>query len=159
MWAPHDELIHDLAAASRGGFAPEAVFQLRGAGDDTYQVQFVHCGRLYRILIAEWGDRYDAATIVAAANVALGDAGETRRFVAPRATVGYVDVIFVDPERLRAIAPEIGLEPGAIVDPDLAAAEALEYPSSQRLRSALRELLSQVDPDLGDAAFARATGA
>ena len=153
---PHGELIRDLATASRGAFAPEAIVQLWEGGGGNYPVQFVHRERLYRVLVADRGDDFDAEVIVAAANVALRDAGDPRRFVAVQAKPWAAYHLLVEPARLLAIAPAIGLGPGAIGDPDAATADALGDPTSRRFRVDLRGLLPGVDPGLTDAEFARA---
>jgi hypothetical protein len=116
---PHDELIHKLAAASRGAFVPEAVYQLRPSGEDDYPVQFVHRDRLYRVMVEYRCDWYDAGVIVASANAALKDAGDVRRFVRVGPEDPSVELVFTEPDRLRTIAPEIGLELGPHADPAL----------------------------------------
>lgn len=143
---PFDELIRELAAASRGAFAPEAISQVQAPGEDDYTVQFVHRDRLY-IARSGW---YDANVAVTAVNVALIDAGDPRRFVPLSSGNRRDEWVFAEPGKLRASGV---LTPGSGADPDLSG-----DPSGQRSRAELRDLLPDASPGLSDAEFARAAG-
>jgi hypothetical protein len=112
----HDDLIRDLAGISRGTFAPEGVYQLRGEwewnrGCDEYPVQFVHRGRLYRF-DSDMFRTYDLNATLEAANLALENAGEPGRFVILGVSCPQdAMVAFCDPSALEPIARELGLNP------------------------------------------------
>lgn len=108
---PHDELVLRLAETGRGAFVPEAVLQHReahGKGGDW--LQFVHRGRLYRMMISRHGKSFDTDHVVATVGAALEDAREPRRFLRIDTGDGMVELSFADPDRLRPIASEVGLE-------------------------------------------------
>jgi ankyrin repeat protein len=153
---PHDDLVRELAGASRGAFVPEAVFQLRGTEEDAYPVQFVHRGRLYRVLIDYSGDWYQVDDVVAAVNAALEDAGEPRRFDRIETGDQCANVVFAHPDRLRSIAPEVGLEPYKVPDVEVVRVAALGDPASDRIRAAILGLAWQADPDATLPELARA---
>jgi hypothetical protein len=111
----HDELIRDLAVISRGAFRPEGIYQLRERWIDhgfDYPVQFVHGGRLYRFEIEYLGASYHADSVLEAANEALSDVGEPRRFVVlgvscPQDTA----IAFCNPSAFEPIPGELGVRP------------------------------------------------
>ncbi len=111
----HDDLVHDLARISQGVFRPEGIYQLRESWFDhghDYPVQFVHQGRLYRFDVDYLRASYLLDAVLEAANEAVSDASDSRRFAyffvsCPR------DVMIVcgGPEALDTIAREFGLKP------------------------------------------------
>ncbi len=121
---PHDELLRDLAGVSRGGFAPEAILQTSIAEADTFPVPFIHRGRLYRFPVVNQGEWFDTDAILAAANLALADSAQPRRFVRLEEYGGLSKVAFADPVRLLPIADSIGLDKASVPTPGSVAAES-----------------------------------
>ncbi len=111
----HDRLLLDLAQASAGRLRPEAAHERYvttqpDADTGDYTVQFIHGRSLYRFRPEDLGDWYDLDAVLAAIHRALADAGIAERFV-PLASEGQVaELVFANPERLRAAAAELGLE-------------------------------------------------
>ncbi|MFN3648842.1 MAG: hypothetical protein ACK47B_04600 [Armatimonadota bacterium] len=120
----HDRLLRDFARHSGGAFKPEAPYERwLGSDDDEeapYVVQFIHGGKLYKFKAENLGDWYDVTAVVDAANRALADAGERRRFVALVGDGQVAELVFADPEALAAAAKELflplGDDPNAAVD-------------------------------------------
>jgi ankyrin repeat protein len=155
----HDDLIRDLAGISQGAFRPEGVFQLRenwiGRGHD-YPVQFVHQGRLYRFDVAYRGDDHDVDAVVEAANEALEDAGEPRRFVdlgvsSPR----DVMIAFCDPVALFPIAEELALKPRVPFAPFVGSVARLGDASRHRIWDEIAVAIGDVERTLSIAELVR----
>lgn len=136
----HDQLLQDLAAHSGGTFKPEAAHerweqQSQDDEDAPYMVQFIHAGRLYRFPAQNLGDWYDVAAVVTAANRALTDAGESRRFINLNGDGQIANIAFVDPKAFAAAARELYLP--VDIDPDAArrAGKSFEGEVIEKLRS------------------------
>jgi hypothetical protein len=117
----HDRLLRQLAAHSGGAFKPEALFQRweqrsKDDEDAPYSVQFIHAGRLYRFSAQNLGDWYDVSAVLGAANRALAEVGETRRFVPLDVDSQEAYIVFVTPRALEMAARELYLAGSA--DPD-----------------------------------------
>jgi hypothetical protein len=159
--APLNEMVRAFAAASRGAFVPEAVYQLLDGGwEDRYEaVQFIHRGRLYQFLV-EGGGTYAAYTIAESVNTALADAGEVRRFVRLKRGNDWAEPLFVDPARFREFAAEVGWTVEGIPEPEsIQAIGSMIDPARLRLRAVLRSCFHPKSDAsaLSDAEFARAT--
>lgn len=135
----HDRLLRQLAAHSGGAFKPEALYQRweqrsKDDEDAPYSVQFIHAGRLYRFSAQNLGDWYDVSTVLGAANRALADAGETRRFVSLDVDSQDAYIVFVSPSALEVAVRELYLAGSA--DPDNArrAGKAFEEGVVKRIR-------------------------
>jgi hypothetical protein len=108
----HDLLLLDLAALSRGAFAPTAVseeFLNPKSRDDTdapYLVQFAHRDRLYRVTAENLGDWYDVPSILAIANRAVADSGATPQFIALYTGDQTARILFADPAAAKMAAAE-----------------------------------------------------
>lgn len=108
----HDFLLLDLAAISRGAFAPTAVseeFKNPTSKDDTdgpYLVQFVHQDRLYRVTAENLGDWYDVPAMLAIANRAVADTGAKERFITLYTGDQTAQVLFADPAAVKTAAAE-----------------------------------------------------
>lgn len=158
---PCDEMVRTFAAASRGAFAPEAVYQLRDGfcEDRHYPVQFIHRGRLYQFLVEGSGTGAVYA-IAEAVNAALAAAGEARRFV--RLTIGrhWAEPLFGDPARLAGFVGVVGWGFDGVPEPEsVKVTDAMVDPARFRLRARLRDLFHP-SPDvylMSDAEFPRAT--
>ncbi|MBK8595958.1 MAG: hypothetical protein IPP07_16650 [Holophagales bacterium] len=82
----HDRLLLEFASASTGRFRPEATLEDyvpsdRNPDEGSYEVRFVHSGRLYDFKPADLGDWYDVDAVVEAIHRALADDEVPDRFL------------------------------------------------------------------------------
>jgi hypothetical protein len=109
---PHDELLYSIAEKCGDVVNLEAVFLESSddlGGKDV--LQFVHRERLYKAILNDNGDYYDAEPVVAAVNRALADSGAAEQwFVLENGEQQSVSCIFARADRVRAAVAEDLLE-------------------------------------------------
>lgn len=145
-----DELLRDMSETSRGPFAPEAIFQARGSDSKGAPVQFLHRGWLYRTSLD--GDGPGDVAVIAMANRALADIGESRRFFWLIRADMRVGLVFGDLEATAGATSEAGLTARAVPEPEVVHVASLpdpivEWGLDQALRLFNRRREEPISPD------------
>lgn len=110
----NDLFIEKFVPPSMGRFKPEVVVETYSEpidenGTGSYEVQFVHGGRLYRFHPWDHDTEMDLDAHVAAVNRALADAGAAERFVRIAPDAVFAHYAFAEPAAFRRAAEELGL--------------------------------------------------